>query len=553
MALVASHDAAAGSRTGPVVGLTLVALGLAAGVGAVRLLGESGAAVLLIVAAGILVGAGARVWTLVARWHRESDILRLERVRANELLQAALQAHSSMGVSEVERAIEERACVLLATGRARFDSTPPGGGELGCRLRSTYDPDRWLVVSPRPDGRPYDAEDERALELLVATTAAALDNAHLHARTAGERRLLGDIFGSSSDAIFSVDGTGVITSWNAAMAAITGRTADDAVGRPCGDVVDARDADGRDVDLRVWLAAAPRDEDEGSALDVAAARGTRRWLDCAVAPMPDGGVVVVARDVSEQREVDDLKSDFLATVSHELRTPLTPIQGFLQTLMRDDASFGDEERHRFYEVMLRQSERLERLIKDLLDATSLQDKDHLFFPERVEWVGAATRIVELFRRQDPTREFELHVEPGLPDVVVDEQRAEQVLSNLLSNAVKYSPPRAPVSVTIALRPRRTAREGGPAEVVTSVTDRGPGIDPGEREKVFERFTRLGNHLTRTVGGAGLGLFIARRLVEGMGGTIAVDSAPTGGASFSFTLPVAAAAPVTPVGQPATTP
>jgi PAS domain S-box-containing protein len=543
MALVAAHDAAAGSRTGPVVGLTLVALGLAAGVGAVHLLGESGAAVLLIVAAGILVGAGARVWTLVARWHRESDILRLERLRANELLQAELEAHSSMGVEEVERAIEERACVLLATGRARFDSTPPGGGELGCRLRSTYDPDRWLVVSPRPDGRPYDGEDERALELLVATTAAALDNAHLHARTTGERRLLGDIFGSSSDAIFSVDAAGVITSWNAAMAAITGRTTDDAVGRPCGEVVDARDADGRDVDLRAWLAAAPHD-DEASALDVAAARGARRWLDCAVAPMPDGGLVVVARDVSEQREVDDLKSDFLATVSHELRTPLTPIQGFLQTLLRDDASFGDEERHRFYEVMLRQSERLERLIKDLLDATSLQDKDHLFFPERIDWVDAATRIVELVRRQDPTREFRLNVDRDLPDVVVDEQRAEQVLSNLLSNAVKYSPPRAPVSVTIG-------RRGG--EVVTTVTDRGPGIDPGEREKVFERFTRLGNHLTRTVGGAGLGLFIARRLVEGMGGSIAVDSGPSGGASFSFTLPVAAPAAVASAGQPATTP
>jgi PAS domain S-box-containing protein len=543
MALVAAHDAAAGSRTGPVVGLTLVALGLAAGVGAVHLLGESGAAVLLIVAAGILVGAGARVWTLVARWHRESDILRLERLRANELLQAALEAHSSMGVEEVERAIEERACVLLATGRARFDSTPPGGGELGCRLRSTYDPDRWLVVSARPDGRPYDGEDERALELLVATTAAALDNAHLHARTTGERRLLGDIFGSSSDALFSVDAAGVITSWNAAMAAITGRTTDDAVGRPCGEVVDARDADGRDVDLRAWLAAAPHD-DEAAALDVAAARGARRWLDCAVAPMPDGGLVVVARDVSEQREVDDLKSDFLATVSHELRTPLTPIQGFLQTLLRDDASFGDEERHRFYEVMLRQSERLERLIKDLLDATSLQDKDHLFFPERIDWVDAATRIVELFRRQDPTREFRLNVDRDLPDVVVDEQRAEQVLSNLLSNAVKYSPPRAPVSVTIG-------RRGG--EVVTTVTDRGPGIDPGEREKVFERFTRLGNHLTRTVGGAGLGLFIARRLVEGMGGSIAVDSGPSGGASFSFTLPVAAPAAVASAGQPATTP
>jgi PAS domain S-box-containing protein len=536
--LAAPHDAAAGSRTGPVVGLTLVALGVASGVGAVRLLGESAAAVLLILAAGVLVAAGARVFALVVRWHGESEILRTERYRANELLQAALEAHSSIGVVEVERAIVSRACVLLGTPEARFDSSPPGVGEIGCRLRSTYDPDRWLVAGARGDGRPYDAEDERALELLVATTAAALDNAHLHARTAGERRLLGDVFGSSSDAIFSVDGRGIVTSWNAAMAAITGRAADDAVGRACGEVIDARDADGRGVDLPAWLTA-PHDGD-ATALELLAARGARRWLDCAIAPMPDGGVVVVARDVSAQREVDDLKSDFLATVSHELRTPLTPIQGFLQTLMRDDATFDEAERLRFYEVMLRQSERLERLIKDLLDATSLQDKDHLFFPEQVDWCVVAERIVELFRRQDPTRAFELQIEPGLPDVVVDEQRAEQVLSNLLSNAVKYSPPRAPVTVTIG-------RRG--AEVVTTVTDHGPGIAPGEREKVFDRFTRLGNHLTRTVGGAGLGLFIARRLVEGMGGTIDVDAGHDGGASFSFTLPVAARAGAYPVTAP----
>jgi PAS domain S-box-containing protein len=511
---------------------------VASGVGAVGLLGETAAAVLLILAAVVFVAAGARVFALIVRWHGESEVLRTERARANELLQAALEAHSSIGVVEVERAIVSRACVLLGTPVARFDSSPPATGEIGCRLRSTYDPDRWLVAGARREGRPYDGEDERALELLVATTAAALDNAHLHARTAGERRLLGDVLGSSSDAIFSVDAAGIVTSWNPAMAAVTGRTADAAIGRPCGQVIRARDGDGRDVDLAAWLRA-PHDED-AIGLDLLAARGARRWLDCATAPMPDGGVVVVARDVSAQRELDDLKSDFLATVSHELRTPLTPIQGFLQTLMREDASFDEADRRRFYEVMLRQSERLERLIKDLLDATSLQDDDHLFFPAQVDWRVAAGRIVDLFRRQDPTRAFELEIEPGLPDVIVDEQRAEQVLSNLLSNAVKYSPPRAPVTVTVA-------RRG--AEIVTTVTDRGPGIDPGERQKVFDRFTRLGNHLTRTVGGAGLGLFIARRLVEGMGGTIDVDAGRDGGASFSFTLPVAARADAYPVTAP----
>jgi signal transduction histidine kinase len=249
--------------------------------------------------------------------------------------------------------------------------------------------------------------------------------------------------------------------------------------------------------------------------------------------MAEGGSVVVARDVTAQKEVDDLKADFLGTVSHELRTPLTPIIGFLQTLLRDDVSFSPEDRRRFYDLMLKQSERLQRLVNDLLDATSLNDRDHLFLPEELDWAVSARRVVDLFRGQHPDRRFDLAIGDDLPIVVADEQRAEQVLTNLLGNAVKYTPEGEPVTVTVS---------ADAGVVVTTVCDRGPGIAPAERDLVFERFTRLGHHLTRRVGGAGLGLFIARRLVEGMGGTISVDDAPGGGAAFTFTLPVHVTAP-----------
>lgn len=483
----------------------------------------------LLPAAAALLAAGG-VWR-VRSWRREVAALRAERARAARLFQAALDAQSSIGTGGVETAIVRHACELLDTDAARFDRLPPAPDELGSRVRSVIDPDRWLVVSARPDGRPFDDEDQRTLELLVATTAAALDSAALYERAQAERQTLADVIGSSSDGIFSFDGAGRVTSWNPAMARITGRSATEAIGASCPEVFKAWDQAGAPVAtdvLRGATGGAPM------GVEVLGHRGERRWLECKVSPMPGGGCVVVARDVSAQREVDELKADFLATISHELRTPLTPIQGFLQTLLRDDAAFGEAERRRFYEVMLRQAERLERLIRDLLDATSLQDRDHLFFPEEIDWGVVAARVVELFRRQEPTREFALEVKPGLPPVVVDEQRAEQVLSNLLANAVKYSPPREPVRVVVRW-------EGD--EVVTVVEDRGPGIEEPDRERVFERFTRLGNHLTRRAGGAGLGLFIARRLVEAMGGTISVDAAPGGGAAFSFTLPVAVGATV----------
>jgi PAS domain S-box-containing protein len=515
-----------GSRSLLPAAALVVVLGAAAVVvvGVVR----SGAAAVVGPGAAAIVAALVAAERVLA-WRRELAVLRAERDRAAGLFQAALDAHTSVGSGGVETAIIRQACLLLDTDAARFDRSPPGPDELGSRLRSALDPDRWLIASPRPDGRPFDEEDQRTVELLVATTSAAVDNAALFERVEVERRTLADVIGSSSDGIFSLDGAGRVTSWNPAMARITGRRAAEALGAGCGEVFKAWDHTGAAVgaaELREAIGGQP------IGVEVLGRRGERRWLECKVSPMPGGGCVVVARDVSAQREVDELKADFLATISHELRTPLTPIQGFLQTLLRDDASFGEAERRRFYEVMLRQSERLERLIRDLLDATSLQDRAHLFFPEEVDWGQAAARVVELFRRQEPNREFTLEVEGGLPRVVVDEQRAEQVLSNLLTNAVKYSPPREPVRVVVR-------REG--AVVVTVVEDRGPGIDESERERVFERFTRLGNHLTRRAGGAGLGLFIARRLVEGMGGTISVDAAPGGGAAFSFSLTVATAA------------
>jgi PAS domain S-box-containing protein len=488
------------------------------------------AAVGVVAGSVLLALAGGRMATIVLEWRRQAELATSERERVNGLFQAALEAHSSMGAGDVEAAITRSARVLLGGDDARIDRSPPGDGELGSRLRSAIDPDRWLVVTRRAGASPFAADDERLLEVLVATTGAALDNALLYEETMDERQKLGDVVGSSSDGIFSVDDDGVVTSWNPAMGRITQRPADEAVGRRCEQVFSPLNDDGQPVRADWWTQST--NGGEGSILVIRTRSGERRWLDCAFSPMKEGGVVIVARDISAQREVEELKTDFLATVSHELRTPLTPIQGFLQTLLRDDASFSDEERLRFYEVMLRQSERLERLIKDLLDATSLQDKDHLFFPEEVDWEQTATRVVELFRRQEPGRHFSLMIAEGLPRVIVDEQRAEQVLSNLIANAAKYSPPEEPITVTVEL---------SRGVLVTTVSDRGPGIPETDRDRVFDRFTRLGSHLTRSVGGAGLGLFIARRLVEGMGGRIVVEDAPGGGAAFRFTLPMATAA------------
>jgi signal transduction histidine kinase len=194
----------------------------------------------------------------------------------------------------------------------------------------------------------------------------------------------------------------------------------------------------------------------------------------------------------------------------------------------------------FFEVMARQTARLERLIGDLLDATSLRNTQ-LYIPERVTWRACIADVVAIVRNQFPEHTFAVAVDDAVPAVLADPQRAEQILGNLLANACKYSPLGSTITVTACVVDDHGADvggRGGGTAVHTTVSDEGPGIPAADRERIFERFTRLGDHMRRTVGGAGLGLFIARQLVETMGGQIAVGDAPSGGAAFTFTLPIA---------------
>lgn len=362
--------------------------------------------------------------------------------------------------------------------------------------------------------------------------SAALRNAQLFAQVSGEKQKLDRIVDSASDGIFSVDAAGVITSWNPAMTTITGTPAPTALGTTCRL---ARGDNRSDLVLDGDWIHGVLDGRTHAETSVSIVRdGTSRWLSLTLSSVGAStsepvSTVVVVRDVTAAREAEQAKQDFLATVSHELRTPITSLKGWVSTLLRPEYTPSEEERTDVHRRLLHQTARLQRLIEDLLSVSSLEHGEFAVETMPVSLDELVDKTLLDFRMHAGRRPVE-HVRAGLGSLAIgDPGRIEQVVANLVSNADKYSPAGLPITVTVQ-------REG--PDVTVSVRDHGPGIAEEHRSAVFERFTRLDNAQSKQAGGTGLGLHIARRLVDAMGGRIWVETPDGGGADFVFTLPAA---------------
>lgn len=224
----------------------------------------------------------------------------------------------------------------------------------------------------------------------------------------------------------------------------------------------------------------------------------------------------ILRDISERKAVERMKSEFVGTVSHELRTPLTAIIGALGVLESDLAGAIPEQARGFVAIAIRNSERLASLVDDILDLEKLQSDRMPFELEAVAVASLLAQVAELndgYARRHGVR-LEREELAGVPAVRVDRQRMLQVLTNLISNAIKHSPQGEAVRLS-------AAREGGRVRI--RVEDRGPGIPEAFRARIFQRFAQADSSDTRKLGGTGLGLHIAKELVERMSGEIGFES------------------------------
>ena len=255
-------------------------------------------------------------------------------------------------------------------------------------------------------------------------------------------------------------------------------------------------------------------------------------LSIAAAPIESNGIVgavLVMRDITALQELDRKKDEFLSVASHELRTPLTTIKGYTQLLAQTIDDLAVSDRTTYLNAVLGEIERMMGLITELLDVSRIETNRLQIDPQPIRWRDFLERRASAFRVQNPARRITFSAASiGDSTLVIDPDRMRQVIDNLISNAIKYSPENTEIEL------RATIEEH---HMLTEVIDRGIGIPRDEIPRLFERFHRARNVSSRYYGGLGLGLYIAKAIIEAHQGSISVVSEEGQGATFTVRLPL----------------
>jgi PAS domain S-box-containing protein len=375
--------------------------------------------------------------------------------------------------------------------------------------------------------------DAALLLPLTGALAAAMRGAQHLDRLTAETSKLQAIVDQSTEGILVIDGDTTVLLHNRAFTELTGLTAADIADRRLVDLLEVPDRH----EQALLLPVTPEQPKVPVELTITRRDGQERHLRLAHSAVFAGDRmvrdVVVIADLTREYRAERLKSDFIATVSHELRTPLTPIIGYLDLLRNRGDRMPAEKRTAALNLIADRATHMSRLVEDLLLASRVGDFD----TEPALQVDVGTHDMVAIVRQVTDDLGSPRIVTDLPELPIrvrcDPGRTVQVAANLVGNALKYSPETEQVQVTV----RREADRA-----VLEVADHGPGIPADHLEKVFEKFHRVEDPMTMKTGGTGLGLFIARRLAQAMGGDIALISTVGAGSTFTFTLPTEPAVP-----------
>ena len=334
------------------------------------------------------------------------------------------------------------------------------------------------------------------------------------------------------DAVIRLDGERRIVEVNEAAIALTGFAADELLGQPCGDLLDARGKNGHPLLAGEWhpsvrLRSVRRIPEQEVLLRRSDGDDVKTFVTGTYQRNGDGGVagaVLAVRAAGGRSHQAVTGIEIVSTVSHELRSPLTSVKGYTSLLLNRWERLKDEQKKMMLEQVHHDADRVTRLITELLDISRLESGRLVLRRQLVDLAAEARSVVDKLAMEWQELSPELDFPDDFPPVYADPDKVAQVLTNLVENACKYA---SPVGI-------RIVGEIAPDEVAVAVHDRGEGIPEAERSKVFSKFFRRAE--TKPTG-SGLGLWISRGLVEAHGGRLTLASAVGDGSTFRFTLPL----------------
>ncbi len=374
-----------------------------------------------------------------------------------------------------------------------------------------------LTVDNRISAEDFTRNDLFLLSLLSDYAAVAIENARLFGQVENERRTLEAILSGTEDMVIVTDEQDRIVLINESARRGFAVVADPAEGRLLPDIIKNQDLAG------LYQQALARANGNYAEISL----GDDRTLLATLSPLAGIGRVVVMKDISNLKQLDQMKSDFVSAVSHDLRSPLTTIQGFVDLL---PAVGGlNEQQQAFLKKINRGIQDIAELIDDLLDIGRIEAGMD-WGTEPCDLTDVIISVVERLQHHAETKGQILTMETGLEPLMVQgsRPRLEQVLSNLIGNAIKYTPDGGEISVTSAV-------DGTFA--IVSVEDNGIGIPLSEQPFIFDKFYRVQSAETAGIGGTGLGLSIVKSIIEKHDGRVWVKSEPNSGSCFSFLLPL----------------
>jgi signal transduction histidine kinase len=379
----------------------------------------------------------------------------------------------------------------------------------------------------------FSSNDRALLQSFANQAAIAVDNAQLYQQVIQDKQRMDALLDSAADGILILSPVHIITRCNPAFARMLGEAMNNIVDKSHETVIDLKCHKDMLTLEQAEAGGWPLTPNATLYVEGDLQRSSKVALPVGITYAPlisaEGNllnIIATVRDITRFREAEEIKSTFISVISHELKTPVALIKGYVGTLRREDADWDREIVKDSLAVIEEEADRLTNLIENLLDASRLQAGGLSINPTDLALDVLAERIAKRFQTQASIHKIMVEFPENFPIVNGDETRLEQVLANLVSNAIKYSPEGG----EIRIRGQILAQQ-----VIVCVSDQGPGVAPEDIPHIFDRFYRS-SIAKRTTKGAGLGLYLARAVIEAHGGQIWVDTQPGKGARICFSIP-----------------